>query len=939
MNKINFDKIKKEKQKKDSELMKKRIRKRSTTKPKTKKRFRFRLFYWLSILIVLGALALFLGGIGFCYYIVKSAPEYNIDKMFEKEPSRVFDSKGKLIATLGAEQREKVTYDQLPQVLVDAIIATEDSRFFQHNGFDAPRFIKASLSQVLGHGGGGASTLTMQLSKLAFTDTNTEGFAGIVRKFTDIYMAVFKMERNLTKEEIIEYYVNNPCLGGNIYGVQQASKYYFNKNVRDLNLVEAAQIAGMFQSPNGYNPYINPNDANDRKNEVLYLMKRHGYITDAEYKAATSVQIKDFLSTGESSVNVYQGFIDTVVQAIIDDTGNNPYDVPMDIYSTMVKSKQNIINKFYKTWDFRDKKIDVGIALINNKTGEIMAVGAGRKKKGAMTLNIATFDGQIKRMPGSTAKPILDYGPAIEYTSVGTYGPFIDDRVPYAGSVMKNATGGYGGFMSLRDCLRNSVNTCALQAYRLTTEEQKRDFAEKLGMDFGDKGLNESYAIGTWNGVSPVTLASAYSAFGNKGVRVTAHSYRKLIYRETEEEVKPVVESTRAMKPTTAYLIANILTGNASRVSVSGTTVATKTGTTSYDYSILRKYGLSSQVIPDSWVSTFSPDYALAFWYGYADGLNNTNVKKGYYITMSQAGYDRQRMIGWLANRIYETNSKFKSPGGITSSRVEWETIPAQSPSKYTPSSLVRSYLFVGNTGPSETSSRFAQLTDPLSATYDLGTTSLQLSWTSPGLPSAVDKDYLTKYFKNNWKIEPDKYLSKRLSYNKSNIGDFGFAIYLTNGSKSTYVGWTKKTSYTIDLSKYAGVYDGVIIKSQYSKFKSNASDGYRLSFSIDNTQSIDEEDINVTMSGLTQTLSVGDTFKELNTSNVTSITYKDSEIKPSVKSLSVVTSSITNSSGEAVTPDRITESAGTYTINYTVSFKYLSNPINKTVTSTVTVQ
>ena len=939
MNKINFDKIKKEKQKKDSELMKKRIRKRSTTKPKTKKRFRFRIFYWLSILIVLGALALFLGGIGFCYYIVKSAPEYNIDKMFEKEPSRVFDSKGKLIATLGAEQREKVTYDQLPQVLVDAIIATEDSRFFQHNGFDAPRFIKASLSQVLGHGGGGASTLTMQLSKLAFTDTNTEGFAGIVRKFTDIYMAVFKMERNLTKEEIIEYYVNNPCLGGNIYGVQQASKYYFNKNVRDLNLVEAAQIAGMFQSPNGYNPYINPNDANDRKNEVLYLMKRHGYITDAEYKAATSVQIKDFLSTGESSVNVYQGFIDTVVQAVIDDTGNNPYDVPMDIYSTMVKSKQNIINKFYKTWDFRDKKIDVGIALINNKTGEIMAVGAGRNKKGAMTLNIATFDGQIKRMPGSTAKPILDYGPAIEYTSVGTYGPFIDDRVPYAGSVMKNATGGYGGFMSLRDCLRNSVNTCALQAYRLTTEEQKRDFAEKLGMDFGDKGLNESYAIGTWNGVSPVTLASAYSAFGNNGVRVTAHSYRKLIYRETEEEVKPVVESTRAMKPTTAYLIANILTGNASRVSVSGTTVATKTGTTSYDYSILRKYGLSSQVIPDSWVSTFSPDYALAFWYGYADGLNNTNVKKGYYITMSQAGYDRQRMIGWLANRIYETNSKFKNPGGITSSRVEWETIPAQSPSKYTPSSLVRSYLFVGNTGPSETSSRFAQLTDPLSATYDLGTTSLQLSWTSPGLPSAVDKDYLTKYFKNNWKIEPEKYLNKRLSYNKSNIGDFGFAIYLTNGSKSTYVGWTKKTSYTIDLSKYAGVYDGVIIKSQYSKFKSNASDGYRLSFSIDNTQSIDEEDINVTMSGLTQTLSVGDTFKELNTSNVTSITYKDSEIKPSVKSLSVVTSSITNSNGESVTPDRITESAGTYTINYTVSFKYLSNPINKTVTSTVTVQ
>jgi len=941
MKKINFDKIEKEnnKRKKENNLEMKKIQKKKDEKPNKKRKFKFRILYWLCVLFVIGALAVFLGGIGFCYYIVKSAPEYNIDKMFEKEPTRIFDSKGTLIATLGTEQREKVTYDQLPQVLIDAIIATEDSRFFQHNGFDAPRFIKASISQVLGRGGGGASTLTMQLSKLAFTSTNTEGFAGIVRKFTDIYMAVFKMERNLTKEEIIEYYVNNPCMGGNIYGVQQASRYYFNKDVSDLNLVEAAQIAGMFQSPNGYNPYVNPNDANDRKNEVLYLMKRHKYITDAEYEAATSVEIKDFLSKGESSVNVYQGFIDTVVQEVINDTGNNPYDVPMDIYSTMVKSKQDIINKFYKTWDFRNKKIDLGAALVNNKTGEVMAVGAGRNKTGAMTLNLATFDGQIQRMPGSTAKPIVDYGPAIEYTNVGTYGPFIDDRVSYAGGAMTNATGGYKGFMSLRDCLRNSVNTCALQAFRLTTNEQKLDFANKLGIEFPEEALPDSYAIGTWNGVNPVQLADAYSAFGNGGVRVTAHSYRKIIYRETEEEVKPVVKTIQAMKPTTAYLIANILTGNAYRISVSGTTVATKTGTTSYDYSVLKKYGLSSQVIPDSWVSTFSPDYALAIWYGYPDGLTDYNVKHKYYITMSQAGSDRQRIIGWLANRIYEKNSKFKSPGGISSAKVELETIPAQSPSKYTPSKLVGSFLFVGNTGPSETSTRFSQLTDPLSATYELSNTAVNLSWTSPGTPSAVDKEYLTNYFKNTWKIEADKYLKKRLSYNSSNIGDFGFGIYLTSGSSSTYVGWTKSTEYTIDLTKYTGIYDGVIIKSMYSKFKSNASDGYKIAFEINKPETIDTNDIAISMNDLNTNLTVGSTFKELSTSSITSITYKGTEIKQSVKNLSVVTSSITKDGSGSVTPDKITETAGTYKIVYTVSFNYSSNPISKNITQTVTVQ
>ena len=320
--KISLEKEEKLKMKEEKKRIKEeeRLQKKESKKEKkeNKPRRKFRFFYWFMVLIVFFALLCFVGGVGFCYYIVKGAPEFNVDKLFEKEASRIFDSKGNLIATLGTEQRQKVTYDELPEVLIDAIIATEDSRFFQHNGFDAPRFLKVSIQQVLGHGGGGASTLTMQLSKLAFTDYKlTEGLAGIIRKFTDIYIAVFKMEKYFTKEEIIEYYVNTPCLGGSIYGVQQASKHYFGKDVKDLNLVEAAQIAGMFQSPNGYNPFYNPNDANDRKNTVLYLMKRHGYITDTEYKAATSIEIKDLLKENEDDeANPYQGFIDTVVEEL-----------------------------------------------------------------------------------------------------------------------------------------------------------------------------------------------------------------------------------------------------------------------------------------------------------------------------------------------------------------------------------------------------------------------------------------------------------------------------------------------------------------------------------------------------------------------------------------------------------------------------------------------
>ena len=240
--------------------------------------------------------------------------------MFEKEASRVYDINGNLFATLGTEQRQKVTYDQLPQVLIDAIIATEDSRFFQHNGFDAPRFIKATLGQLAGNSGaGGASTLSMQVVKNSFTSTEASGIAGIIRKFEDIYLAVFKLEKSYTKEQIIEYYVNNHFLGGNIYGVEEASNAYFGKSVGDLNLSEAAIIAGMFKSPNYYRPNANPKNATARRKTVLYLMRKHGYITKEEEEIANSIPVETLTAdAGIINENPYQGFIDTVAEELED---------------------------------------------------------------------------------------------------------------------------------------------------------------------------------------------------------------------------------------------------------------------------------------------------------------------------------------------------------------------------------------------------------------------------------------------------------------------------------------------------------------------------------------------------------------------------------------------------------------------------------------------
>ena len=236
--------------------------------------------------ILLGFLIFFLiciiAGIAFFIFIAVTAGKFDPDKLYSKEASTLLDSDGNVYAKLGTQMRQKIDYEDMSEELINAIVATEDSRFFEHNGFDLPRFMKASFGQLLGQNAGGASTLTMQVSKNQYTSDVATGFAGIKRKFTDIYISMFQIEPNYSKEEILEFYANSYYLGSGAYGVEQAAETYFNKEAKDLNVSEAAMIAGLFQSPVSYDPNINPDRTESRRLVVLSLMKRHGYITDKE---------------------------------------------------------------------------------------------------------------------------------------------------------------------------------------------------------------------------------------------------------------------------------------------------------------------------------------------------------------------------------------------------------------------------------------------------------------------------------------------------------------------------------------------------------------------------------------------------------------------------------------------------------------------------------
>ncbi len=884
-----------------------------------KKKKSFWYYFW-TILIGFFIL-LFLLFIVFAIYIIFSAPAFDPDNLYQKEASVIYDKDGKQIASLGSEKREKVAYEDLPEVLLDAIIATEDSRYFQHNGFDLPRFMKASAGQLLGNSdAGGASTLTMQVVKNNFTSTESSGFAGIVRKFTDIYMSIFKVEKNYTKEEIIEFYVNAPYLGSGSYGVEQASQTFFGKSVKDLSLVEAATIAGLFQAPGAYDPYVYPEKAQERRDQVLSLMERHGYITSEEKEIAEEIPVESYLNTSGSanpSLNKYQGFVDTVVQEVIDKTGNNPYDASMEIYTTMDRSKQDAINDLYagKTYTFVDNKVQLGITAIDNETGAIVAVGAGRNKTKELSFNYATM---TDKHPGSTAKPIFDYGPGFECEKWSTYTPFFDEPTTYSGGdSINNWDRSYQGMLTLKDALSRSRNTTALQAFRETSNECKVKFVKALGIraEFGeDDVLHEAHSIGAFTGASPTELAAAYSAFANGGYYTEPYSYTKIVYKDSGKEVEVKPKKERAMSAETAYLITNVLVSATSHNRVYSTQVATKTGTSSYEEEALRKHNVPSSAIQSSWVSFYSPGISVTFWYGY------DKLSSDYYLTMDSASYQRGLIQDALTAGLVEENGKFTRPSSIVSSEVELETIPALKPSEYTPASLRGTFLFIKGSEPTETSTRFSKLNNVTNLNVSKTGNTAKISWSKVKTPDFADKSYLQNYFKTGYKSYATKYYNKRISYNNAYMGNFGYDVYVKVNGSLRKIGFTTNNSYTFDIPSGT---TAVVVKTAYSKFKTNASSGVE--------KSLQGATIDITVNGDGKTLKVGDTF--IDEDPPVSIDADGTTIDPTEYEVTI--SEIKRSDGKVVTIDTLTEEAGTYTITYKIT--YNSNTYTETKTIEVT--
>jgi len=900
---------------------------------KQKKRpFWKKIVTFILIICIMGVLAVtaFLG------YIVITAPEFNESDLVIKDQTLVYDADGNIIAKLGTQKRESITYDKLPQVLIDAIIATEDSRFFQHNGVDLFRFIKATIQQVLGQDdAGGASTLTMQTVKNRITQKGNkdEGkIEKIIRKFQDVYIAVFKVEKEYSKEEILEMYVNDNYLGGSYWGVEEASKYYFGKSATDLTLPEAAIIAGLFQLPGRYNPYINVEAATKRRNLVLKYMYDHEYITEEEKELVKKIPIESLLVGTQNEETKYQGYIDTVVAEVEDLTGENPYTVPMKIYTAMEKSIQDGINNVYNsdnTAIWRDEKVQGGVAVINVENGTIAAVGAGRNRVGERQFNYATM---AYRQPGSTAKPIFDYGPGIEYNNFSSYQLFMDEPWTYTnGPAVNNWDGGYEGLITARRALQVSRNIPALKAFQQVGAKNSQKFASSLGLnvslnsssenyvDYGngvDNTINEAYAIGgVAKGFTPLNMATAYACFANGGYYIEPHTVTKIIYRQTGEEKEFKYTKERVMKDSTAYIINNILESAVSGggfdggARIPGSHVAAKTGTSNYDDATMKAKGLPSYAINDLWTVAYTSQYSIAVWYGYKEIDNqyfNYEDSRKTRFTAAVMQYIPKDTKGWTM------------PSSVVASRVEMGTWPAQLPSENTPSDIIQTEYFVRGTQPTEVSERYQKLNDIKNyIVTNNDKNSATITWEFD-TPKVLTKEYLTNYFnKSVFGNSKNKMVEQRLYYNEHGLGEVGFAIYkqAENGSL-TLIDFVKDNKYT-----YTGYGNTtLVIKAEHSKFKSNASSGIKITLNLDD---LDANNIKTTFptNGVVQS-KVG-MYEE---KGFKSITYGNVDISNDV----TIIYSISSDTNVYTTPAEFetfvnTLPAGTYTITYTITYQGLN--------------
>ena len=687
--------------------------------------------------ILIAGLLCFVVGLGYIFAIVKSTNPLDVNAVLNlNEPSMLFDSEGNYIDNLPTEEeRYKIKLDEMSPYLLDAYVSIEDERFYKHIGVDFKRTIGSALSSAITYVKGkgniqGGSTLTQQLIKNTLLTNDVK----IERKVREIYLSL-NLERKLSKDQILEAYLNTIPLGGKVYGVEAAAKYYFDKNAKDLTLAESAFLAGLTQAPSAYSPYDpanikDPSIYLDRTKTVLMKMLELGKITKEEYDEAYAFTDANSFAFSQTVITYkinYEWFVYPAIDQVRKDLKETyKYtDEEVDrlfstgglkIYTTMDRAMQdstqavlddrNSIKQLdiYANPEVTDDtgtlKLQAAASIIDYRTGEVKVLVGGRGDQPARSTNRA-YD--ALRSIGSTTKPITVYGPAIDTKAV-TAGTVFDDALlpdslrnkynynPQNWDFKSN------GYITVRESLALSKNVPTVMIEDKLGVETGLSYGEKLGLIYSEKSktistvsLGEFTGVdletGTVDGGNPFILASAFGTFGNNGVYIKPTLYTKIVDGNGKVLLEAKPNQEQIFSPQTSYIMRDLLKGP---LTFDGALAKL------YNMPVIGKTGTTSNVT-DFLFAGLTPYYSGAVWIGY----DNREPMGGASYSSSAASLWGAMMAPIHANLEYKEFDG--NPGGITTVSICMDSgkratdLCARDPR----GSRVYSEMFISGTEPS----------------------------------------------------------------------------------------------------------------------------------------------------------------------------------------------------------------------------------------------
>ena len=560
-------------------------------------------------------------------------------QMVKNAPSIIVDTSGEKIGEIGSERnRKNISFEEMPDNLKNAYVAIEDERFYKHGGVDIKRTGAATLNYIFSFGKAsfGGSTITQQLVK----NLTGNAKATVTRK-VDEWTKAMALEVALSKEEILEAYLNIIYVGPNVYGVETGAEYYFSKHAKDLSLEECAFLAGINHAPNAYNPFREGEDNSEkikkRTNTVLSKMLELKYISQEDYNKAkekvdNGLKFKRGDIDVEKEPDIYSYHTDALISEVIRDISerkhiseefatNYLYMANLKIYSTQNNSIQETMEKeFNKKMYLLDSKNTDGatsqaaMVVIDNKTGYVVGcVGGLGEKETSRGFNRAT---QAKRQTGSAIKPLAILVPGIEKKIFTASTTFVDEETDFNdGSEEPYHPTNYDGYLgeiTVRRAVESSQNIPFVKMMEKITPKTSIKYLKKMGITtLTEKDENLALALGGLDsGMTPLETAAAYATIANDGKYIEPTFYTKIETQEGKNVLKSKQKKKKVFSKETAYVVKELLTepvngtyGTATYCKMKNMDVAAKTGTTNENY--------------DRWLCGFTSYYSAATWFGF----------------------------------------------------------------------------------------------------------------------------------------------------------------------------------------------------------------------------------------------------------------------------------------------------------------------------------